>query len=279
MARSIEEISANMKGLFVSDKTIQEAYGLTPGKLFDEQFSKVSIENRLIYVFAACSWLLEKLWDAFSSEAEQRINDSYVTSFTWYHRKALEFQAGDNLVFDDKMYSFKYQTVDVSKQIVKNVAIRQIMDDDNVTKLKIYFSDANKQPLTGDTRTAFEAYMREIGAAGTHYQFVSESPDVLRVHLHIYYDPLVIDSSGRKIDGGGKPVEEAIEKYLNSLEYGGTFYSSKLVDMIQATTGVKDIILEGTTWKGVKENRRKIEAVSGAFIYEKNIDDIVYSID
>lgn len=32
---------------------------------------------------------------------------------------------------------------------------------------------------------------------------------------------------------GGKPVEEVIENYLNELEYGGIFYASKLVDMIQ----------------------------------------------
>lgn len=278
MARSIEEISANMKNLFVSDKTIQEAYGLTPGKSFDEQFSKVSIESILIYVSSSCSWLLEQLWNAFSAETEQKVNDSYVTSFPWYHRKALEFQAGDNLIFDEKTYSFKYETTDNNKQIVKNVAVREVTDE-GVTKLKIYFSDSQKQPITGDNRTAFEAYIREIGAAGTHYQFISNAPDPIRVHLHIYYDPLVIDSSGTRMDGGGKPVEEAVEKYLNSLEYGGTFYSSKLVDKIQETIGVKDIILEGTTWNGTKENRRKIEAESGAFVYEKNTEDIIYSID
>ena len=278
MARTIEEISTYLKSGFVGNETIRDAYGLVAGKTFDEQFSKVSIESILIYVFAASAWVLEQMWEAFRVETEQRINDAYVTSLSWYYRKALEFQKGDALVFDEKTYSYKYPAVDTDKQVVKNVAVRQVTDND-VTKLKIYFSDAEKKPLTGDVRTAFENYIREIGAAGTHYLFVSEAPDSLRVHLRIYYNPLVLDSSGTRLDGGGKPIEDVIESYLNGLEYGGTFYATRLVDMIQNTEGVKDVELEGTTWKSIKENRRRIDADSGAFVYERNVNDIVYSID
>ena len=276
--RTIQEISAQLKESFLTNETIQSLYELNPAKTFDELFSKVSIEAVLIYIFSASVWLLEQLWESFKTETEQRIDDAYVTSLSWYYRKALEFQKGDALEFDSKTYSYKYPIIDINKQIVKNVAIRQITDD-NVTKLKVYFSDEKKQPLTGDLRTSFESYMREIGAAGTHYLFVSEAPDPLRVHLRIYYDPLVLDSTGTRLEGGGKPVEETVESYLNALEYGGTFYASKLIDMIQTAQGVKDVELDGTTWQGTKENRRRIDAVSGSFSYEKNENDIIYSID
>lgn len=276
--RTIQEISAQLKESFLTNETIQSIYELNPDKTFDEQFSKVSIEAVLIYIFSASAWLLEQLWESFKTETEQRIDDAYVTSLSWYYRKALEFQKGDPLEFDSKTYSYRYPIIDVTKQIVKNVAIRQVTDE-NVTKLKVYFSDENKQPLSPDLRTSFETYMREIGAAGTHYLFVSEAPDPLRVHLRIYYDPLVIDSTGTRLEGGGKPVEETVESYLNTLEYGGTFYSSKLIDMIQTTQGVKDVELDGTTWQGTKENRRRIDAASGSFAYEKNENDIIYSID
>lgn len=278
MTRTINEISEGVKEAFVADEVIREVYDLQSGLTFDAQFSKVSIEARLIYVFASAVWLMEQLWDVFRSDVEKKMDESYVTSLSWYYRKALEFQKGDSLVFDAKTYSFGYSVKDESKQVVKNVAVRQIVDD-GVTKLKVYFSDAGKQPLTGDLRDSFETYMREIGAAGTHYLFISEAPDTLRVHLRIYYDPLVLDSTGARLEGGGKPVEETVESYLNSLEYGGTFYASKLIDMIQKTEGVKDVELDGTTWKDTKENRRKIDADSGAFVYDKNDNDIVYSID
>ena len=278
MARSIQEITEYIKEQFVANQTLQELYGLTPGKTFDGQFSKVSIEARLIDVFASAAQVLEQIWDAFRIETEAVVDGSYVTSEAWYYRKALEFQKGDDLVYNEKSYRYEYAITDEAKQIVKNVAIRQVMDE-NVTKLKVYFSDAQKQPLTGDVRAAFEAYMREIGAAGTHYLFVSEAPDTLRVHLHIYYDALVLDSSGERLEGGGKPVEEAVEEYLNGLEYGGVFYASKLVDIIQQAEGVKDVTLDGTTWQGNNAQRRRIDAQSGAFVYVKQPGDITYSID
>lgn len=278
MARTIQEISANLKESFVANETLKTIYDLDASKTFDEQFSKVSLEAILIFIFSTSAWLLEQLWDTFRIETEKRINDAYVTSRQWYYRKALEFQKGDSLEFDSKTYSYRYPVIDESKQIVKNVAVRQVVDME-VTKLKIYFSDGSKQPLTGDLRNSFETYMREIGAAGTHYLFVSEAPDPLRIHLRVYYDPLVLDSKGTRLEGDGKPVEETIETYLNTLEYGGTFYASKLVDMIQNTEGVEDVELDGTTWKGAKENRRRIDADSGSFVYEKNENDIIYSID
>lgn len=51
------------------------------------------------------------------------------------------------------------------------------------------------------------------------------------------------------------------------------------MDIIQATEGIKDVTLDGTTWKGTKENRRRIDADSGAFVYVRNENDVVYSID
>ena len=278
MAREIQDIKADLKAAFVDNVTLQELYGLDETKGFDEQFSKVSIEARLIDVWAAAVWVLETLWNAFKSETEAVIDAAYVTSLSWYYAKALEFQKGDALEYNEKAYRFEYAVKDETKQVVKNVAVRQVTDE-GVTKLKMYFSDAGKQALTGDVRTAFEAYMRQVGAAGTHYLFVSEAPDELRVHLHVYYDALVLDSTGTRLNGGGKPVEEAIEGYLNGLEYGGVMYASKLIDVIQQAEGGKDVTLDGTTWKGTLEDRRRIDAESGAFVYVREEGDIVYAID
>ena len=278
MARTLKETEENLKASFMGNETIREVYGLEQGKAFDEQFSKVSIENLLIYTFSSGVWLLEKLWDSFSVEVDQKIENSQVTSVSWYHQKALEFQKGDDLSFDEKTYSYKYKIPDESKRIVRNVAIRQVTDE-GVTKLKVYFSDSGKQPLSDALQQSFMAYMREIGAAGTHYLFVSKAPDALRVQLQIYYNPLILDSAGTHLENGSKPVEDAIQSYLNNLEYGGVYYSSALVDVIQATQGVRDVVLKSTTWNGTTELRRKIESESGAFTYEANTEDLTYLID
>lgn len=278
MARSVQEIAERLKGEFVSNGLLQEVYGLESGKSFDEQFSRTSIEARLIDVFASASWLLENIWDSFKMETETLVDASYVMGETWYYNRALEFQTGGRLVYDGNTCRFTYDKVDEDARVVRNVAVRQVVDG-GVTKLKIYFSDAQKQPIEGDIRKAFETYMREIGAAGTHYLFVSQAPDELRVHLHVYYDPLVLDSTGERLKGGGKPVEETIRGYLDNLEYGGVFYASRLVDALQVTEGVRDITLDATTWKSEREYKRRIDSDSGAFVYVKNEGDIVYLID
>lgn len=279
MGKSIKDIANIMKEEFMLNPDLQDKYGFNPDKTFDEQFSSVSIEAIWIYIMAVCAWMNGKEFEAFRAEVDALAESRYVTSLLWYQTKALEFQLGDNLVFNDKTYSFHYSQLDESKKVVRNVAVREV-EDNGVTKLKIYFSDMNKMPITGDARTAFENYMRTIGAAGTHYLFVSEPSDALRVHLHVYYDPLVLDSTGKRLSGDGKPVEETINNYLNSLEYAGAFYSSKLVDMLQMTEGVKDVTLDAVTWNNSREYRRKIDSLSGAFVLDGvQEEDIVYSID
>ena len=102
MARDILDIKTQLKATFVDNVTLQELYGLDTTKGFDEQFSKVSIEARLIDVWAAATWMLEQIWDAFRSETEAVIDEGYVTSERWYYAKALEFQKGDALEYNEK---------------------------------------------------------------------------------------------------------------------------------------------------------------------------------
>ena len=51
--RTIQEISAYLKECFTANETIQSLYELNLEKTFDEQFSKVSIEAVLIYIFSS----------------------------------------------------------------------------------------------------------------------------------------------------------------------------------------------------------------------------------
>ena len=53
MARTIQEIRRSISEAFIADPTIQAGYKLAPGKTFEEQFSKVSLEAILFWVFAS----------------------------------------------------------------------------------------------------------------------------------------------------------------------------------------------------------------------------------
>jgi|WetSurMetagenome_2_1015567.scaffolds.fasta_scaffold50609_2 hypothetical protein len=280
MARTIATIADGIKTAFMADTTLQAAYGFADTDSFDDVFSTVSIERIIIYIIASAMWALENIFDTFSEDITTKINDEIVTSIMWYYNKALAFQYGDDLIFDSDTYSFGYAAINTTNQIVQYVAVREVVDSTtNVTELKIYYSGANKAALTTAQQTAFEAYMRSIGAAGTHYIFVSQNPDALGLSLNIYYDPLILDSTGKKISDSSYPVTDAINTYLNNLKYGGTFYASALIDALQATDGVKDVELTSTYWNGSAAARRKIDAASGAFSYDATNSSITYVLD
>ncbi len=278
MARTIAEIGNDMKTNFMANAQLRNIYGFGDTAVFDDTFSVVSLERIIIYIVATAIWTLENLFDAFSNDITTKIDNAIVTSIPWYYSSALAFQYGDDLVFSNATYRFGYATLDTTKQIIKYAAVREVVDG-GVTKLKIYYSGINKAALTAAQKIAFEAYIRRIGAAGTHYLFVSQSPDLLGLNMIIYYDPLIIDSTGMKIKDGTYPVDLAIDAYLDGLKYGGVFYSSELVDALQATEGIRDVELTSTYWKNVTANRRKIDADSGAFSYDSTIGSITYTLD
>ena len=208
MARTIAEISNDMKTNFMAHSQLRNIYGFGDTDTFDNTFSVVSLERIIIYIVATAIWSLENLFDAFSKDITAKIDNAIVTSIPWYYSSALAFQYGDDLVFNNASYRFGYAIVDATKQIVKYAAVREVVDA-GVTKLKIYYSGTNKAALTAAQKISFEAYIRRIGAAGTHYLFVSQSPDLLGINMVIYYDPLIIDSTGLKIKDGTYPVDLA----------------------------------------------------------------------
>lgn len=264
MARTLDEIKQAIRADFVSNFTLQEAYALDASKTFDEQFSKVSIEAIWTFVVASAIYLLELIVDQKTTELESQIAAEYPFSIPWYYSRSLLFQLGDNVVFDETTYRFGYALADETKQIVKHVAVRQ-REMSGVTKLQVYAAKINKAALSPDEFSAFQAYIRLIGAAGTHFDFVSLAPDSLTVNLTVNYDPQLIAYSGDRLSGTGKPVNEAIAAYLDGIKYGGSLSRTKLVDAIQAASGVLDVVLGDVLLNGDLNNAQKFESPSGFF--------------
>lgn len=278
MARTITDIATAIKIAFMSDATLRNKYGFSDTALFDDTFSVVSIERIMINIVASAIWALENIFDMFKADITTLIDNSILTSQAWYYNLALAFQYGDALIFDNSTLKFGYSSLDETKQIVKYAAVREVVDS-GVTKLSILYSGTNKLALNGSQKTAFEGYMRKMGAAGTHYLFTSQDPDMLGFTLNIYYDPLVLDSDGSLLAGSNVPVEDAINNYLDNIKYGGIFYAAKLIDCIQSAAGVIDVELVTTHWGGTSELRRKITAASGAFKFDAQTTVINYNID
>lgn len=268
MARSIAEIKQTMTNAFMADGTVRERYGLSENDTFDDSFSVVSIENILFYIVAACSHVLEVLFDQFKADVDDKISRAVVASVPWYYKIAKEFQYGDALIFNEATQQYGYEQVSEKKRVVKYVAVR-----DRGSSVEILASgETGGQPtvLSDDVLTAFKQYLNRVKIAGVILSVRSLPADNISITATIRIDPLVIDRTGTRIEDGSFVVENAVNAYLRNIIYGGTFNKTKLVDAIQNVEGVLDVELhackystDGMTYNDINGNN--YTAVSGSF--------------
>lgn len=281
MARSIAEIKQTMTNAFMVDGTVRERYGLSENDTFDDSFSVVSIENILFYIVAACSHVLEVIFDQFKADVDEKISRAVVASVPWYYKIAKEFQYGDALVFNEATQQYSYPKEDEKKRLVKYVAVR-----DRGSSVEILASgETGGQPtvLSDDVLTAFKQYLNRVKIAGVILSVRSLPADSISITATIRIDPLVIDRTGTRIEDGSFVVENAVNAYLRNIIYGGTFNKTKLVDAIQNVEGVLDVELhvckystDGMTYNDINGNN--YTAVSGSFSLVNLRNALVYVV-
>lgn len=262
--RSFDEILTAIRADFVANLVLQNAYEIDPEKTFKEQFSQMSIESALTYIVASAIYLHEKIVGDKASELESKIADEYPFTKDWYKRQFLAFQLGDKLAFDDAEQKFQYPAIDASKQIVKFVAIRE-REVEGVTKLHVYATTSDKAALTAEQLEAFKSYAKQVGAAGTHFQFTSLNPDQLELNLVVTYNPQLLGNNGESLADGTNAVNLAIAAYLDGIRYSGMFNRTKCIDAVQNATGVLDAVLGEVKMNGETVNTQSFESPSGFF--------------
>ena len=226
--------------------------------------SKVSIWRLWVYVFAVAAWVQQKKRDTHQEEVTDIINNQKTHSRQWYADKAKAFQWGDALVAGQDYYDNTGLTESeiADKQIVKYAAVTRVYDEENNLKgLQIKMAGIENDELVKLTDANMDAigeYFDIVGDAGVNIYRHTGDADSLKLSLKIYYDPLVLNSDGERLDGtNDTPVRDAIDNYLkNKIEFNGLFITSKMVDEIQAVAGV------------VIPHVETIEATYGALAYQ-----------
>lgn len=277
MARTIDQIQESIKSDFVTNVTLRDAYGLDSSKTFDDQFSKVSIESILIYVFSMAAYILEKSMDSFRSAVDMRIASSYVASLQWYWQKTIEYQHGDPIEYLPSTFSYGYGVIDETKRIIKYAAVREISTQDSCI-IKILVAGTEKQAITSDQLIALTAYLKRVGAAGTKFDIQTHDAQQIGFKLRIVYDPVVLDSSGQLLKTPNSyPVNDAITSYLDNLEYGGVMSSTKLIDTICSVEGVIEADYIATVINAEDVTDMRVPATSGSFSYDSDLGLINYT--
>lgn len=282
MARTISEIKKTMTDAFMADQTVREKYKLSSEDTFNSAFSKVSLENILFYIVAACCHFMEVIFEKYSKDVDDKISSAVVASVPWYWKIATGFQYGDALVFDEATQQYIYANEDDSKKFVKYAAVR-----DRGTSVEILVAgDNNGRPvaLSIDILSAFENYMNRVKIAGVVLNIYSREADSLTISAEVTVDALVIDRRGVRISDGSRPVEEAVDGYLRNIVYGGTFNKTKLVDAIQEVDGVIDVELGQCRYKTASDTEYRVmegnnyTAAGGCFVSAGLRNTITYVV-
>lgn len=241
-----------MTTAFINNPVIQERYGLTPGNTFEQEFSIVSLENIFFEIVAFSIWSLEKLWDIFRKENDDKIAASRVHTRRWYRQKALDFMYGYELVETDSydLTGLTDEQIAEAKIIANAAVVKMVVSGRGILRVKVVKSESEEGedlgPLSPQELTAFRAYMNRVSDAGTLVVPTTAVADDLKLKIDIYYDALVLNNLGQRNDGtDNEPVHNGIKGYLGSLDFNGSFVKTKLEDALQLVQGVQFVNIKG----------------------------------
>jgi len=245
MARSIQEIKNEITAGYIAHDTVKRLYGLEEGKTFAEQFSTVSIESIFFYAVSVAVWTLENLFDTHRAEITAAIDEMKPHSLRWYANRSKDFQYGCNLPADTDRYDNAGLTPEqVSDSRI--VAYAAAMDTETGIRIRAARDGGNDLcPLSAQELLAFGEYMTRIKDAGVRLYIASDTPDILRLSLHIFYNPLILEPDSQtvgklnRIDGTAADiVTVSVKNYLKNLPFNGVLVLAWLVDALQRVDGI-----------------------------------------
>lgn len=233
-----------MTDTYINDPDVIVKYGLESGKTFEEQFSVVSLENIWFFIVATAVWLFGyKQLVQHKTDVANILRENKAHRPNWYAMMAKQFQYGYALVPDTDYYDNTGLTEAqiAASRIVKFAAAVETKDK-SITYLKIATeATGQKQPLSSAQLTAFTAYMiDETSDTGVRIEIINAPADTMRLKADVYFNPLVLDREGKRLDGtNDTPVQDAIRSYLSNLSFNGLYANQSLVDSAQVVEGVE----------------------------------------
>ena len=265
---TIAELKRLMTDSYIGNDTVKEIYGLLPNLTFEDQFSAVSLENIIFSDVATAMYVMQELFGRFKIDISEILNAQLSGTVNWYAYKAMLFQFGMELVPETDYYENAGLSVEqiAAMRVVKYAAAVESKDK-SILYVKVATDDGNgiRKPLSSAQLIAFKKYLNDVQYAGVRIAVINDPADDMKLRIDIYYDPLVLDELGRRLDGtDNTPVQNAIRNYLKNLPFNGTYANQGLVDTLQMINGVRIAEIKsaasryGTYTKFAKINARKI---------------------
>jgi hypothetical protein len=198
--------------------------------------SAAAMFDRWAYVVADCEGDVDALFDLHKAEVLAILATQRPHTLPWYAGMAKMFQYGVTLPPDTDVYP---DPAPAGSLIIDFAAAVELT---NLVRIKVAnLSGGVLGPITSPQLAAFSTYMNRIKDAGVRLQLTSGDPDNLQLKVDVYYDPLVLDNTGARLDGTNpSPVKDAINFFLDNLPFNGVFITDKLIAYIEENVeGVK----------------------------------------
>lgn len=292
MAQTIKEISDSMKAAYVHSSAVRSIYNLESQYIdeniagddaaavvfFNKYIGVISVTAVIISCIATVAALLQNLFSYHKEDVEKIVDNERYGHKGWYENMALKFQYSSalnvnyteipdpNAIDGDFSEEDVYTPIDATLQIVKYAYAEEQPTGFGVLLKIAKEASGQLMPLgdgnngTDNEITPFTSYMNRIKPAGVPLTIRNTVPDRLFLNLRIYYDPLIVNSSGELLsDTSIKPVETAIQSYLNSLNFNGEFINMKLIDAVQQAQGVVVAELMSSQAQYAGNNAQNIE--------------------
>lgn len=239
MARTLDELITTYNAAYVSERALAGLPADDPAS-----WSRVSRKRLLRAVACLLALTAEVIFDIFKADVDAKILELKPHSERWYANKALLYQHGFDLLPDSDLYDNTGATEQdiADSKIVKYSAVVEQENEFGRVFLRIKLAKDNGTdltPLSGPELAGVTEYLRRIKDAGVKLLVQSLPADSMKMKWRIYYDPLILDASGNRLDGTQVTVDKAaIKQYLKNLPFNGVYVTQYHIDYVQAVEGI-----------------------------------------
>ena len=190
--------------------------------------SNVSTWRLWAYVSAFFSKTIYELFESFKNYVESVFAKNQPGTLQWWIQKIRDFQLGDELLFLNGV--FQYSLIDVSKQIIAQVALETVNQILRFKVVKLINEELTQ--LEPAEILSLQTYIDRIKFPGTFTQVISQPADNLKLSYRIYYDALL---NKNDIETN---INNQIENYIQNIVFNGRFVITELTDELQSITGI-----------------------------------------
>lgn len=250
MARKISEIKSAIAQEWMSNEDVAARYGFAAGESFGSRFGAASVENMLMYVFAAGAWVVESLMDVHREEVTAEIERMIPHRPRWYRDKVLAFMPDRVLEQDGDTYDLSGMSEEeiAAARVVKYAVAVESRDASLLTIKVAGESGGTRGPLDEVQEGQLRAYIAEVKDAGVRTSLVNMEPDTFDCNVDVYYDAMLQPESVRE------RCDAAIRSYIENLPFNGEYTNMALIDSLQVLEGVRVAEMRGSSARAANES-------------------------